>query len=384
MLDAIGYPALAEVSGYVGQDGFRLACEAISRHYRQRCLIERCNTVVASLKAADGAEVIDKNVSFLERAIESVDDSLDGEELSPRGQELSHFLEDQSIEIQRVRWPVSDLQIACDLTTQHFCVLAAYPGAGKTSMAIQLAESVAKDADEPGSVLFFTLEMAKHELDAIWLAARLGCTSQDILMRRLLPEQLAEASKVMAEWQERKDVVVHDCVGDTTVAGIVRTIRTHKRRYPGARLCIIDYLQLIDRAQGEDLFTLVSTATRVFKKLQAELGICIVILSQFSKDGTKDKDRRPSLSALKRASDIEANATSICFMHTLGINGDGSRRIEFSCMKNRHGSIGDNSTKEIIFDAPKGQVFRSVHMTRAVDRHDMLSVKPSETEDLFA
>ncbi len=156
-------------------------------------------------------------------------------------------------------------------------------------------------------------------------------------------------------------------------------------------LVVVDYLQILDAANPrQSPYDRISEATRALKQLALELRICVLVLSQISREGRKQiKNARtgavqanpePSLSDLAGSGSIEADADAVVFIWPPGIETGPSLNVELKVAKNRGGSEGSISA---VFHRSAGQVFIEVPPeepeSRAHHAHE-----PDASEDKYA
>lgn len=88
-----------------------------------------------------------------------------------------------------------------------------------------------------------------------------------------------------------------------------------KRHGDSKKLCVIDYLQLIELASAERQDLRIADATRKLKKLSGELAIPIVLLSQLNRSLEQRPNKRPMASDLRDSGSIEQDADLILFIY---------------------------------------------------------------------
>ena len=111
------------------------------------------------------------------------------------------------------------------------------------------------------------------------------------------------------------------------------------------KIVIIDYLQLI-RLDGEGVqnrVLAIENITTRLKNIASELGITIVILSQFSRDYQKRENKKPILSDLRQSGSIEQDSNIVILLHKSDelVNTSKTKTlIEIIVAKNRSGRCG--------------------------------------------
>lgn len=238
-------------------------------------------------------------------------------------------------------------------------ILAARPGMGKTSFALNIATNVAKKQKIP--VAIFSLEMTKDQLTSRILSAEAGIDSQAFRTGKLKDEDwddLARASEMLHD----APIYMDDTSGITIpeVKAKIRRINQDPSR-PDIGLVIIDYLQLMTSGRRtENRVQEISNITRNLKIMAKELNVPVIALSQLSRSAEKAtgrSDHRPQLSDLRDSGSIEQDADVVLFLYRQAYynsHQDGAeeqqadeRTAECIVAKNRH---GETSTVQLGWD----------------------------------
>ena len=227
------------------------------------------------------------------------------------------------------------------LNKSDLVLLAARPGMGKTSMALNVALSVAKDTKQ--TVAIFSLEMSKEQL-----ATRLLSSEALVENTRLINGDLRETDWVKiadaASALSRTDIRIDDNPLLT-----VADMNAKCRRLDNLGLVVIDYLQLMTSAggkqahSGESRQQAVSDISRMLKIMAKELNVPVICLSQLSRANEKRDDKRPMLSDLRESGAIEQDADIVMFLFREDYySPDSEKRNIAECIvaKNRHGETG--------------------------------------------
>ena len=219
-------------------------------------------------------------------------------------------------------------------------LLAARPGMGKTSMALNVALSAAKTSGK--TVAIFSLEMSKEQLVTRLIAAE-GLVENQRLTTGNLREsdwvRIAEAASTLSKLDIRID--------DNPLL-TVADMNAKCRRLDNLGLIVIDYLQLMTSAggksyQGENRQQAVSDISRMLKIMAKELQVPVLCLSQLSRANEKREDKRPMLSDLRESGAIEQDADIVMFLYREDYYKEESdKRNTAECIiaKNRHGETG--------------------------------------------
>ena len=219
-------------------------------------------------------------------------------------------------------------------------LLAARPGMGKTSMALNVALNAAKSTGK--TVAIFSLEMSKEQLVTRLIAGE-GLVENQRLITGNLREadwiRIAEASSALS----RLDIRIDDNPLLT-----VADMNAKCRRLENLGLVVIDYVQLMTSAggksyQGENRQQAVSDISRMLKIMAKELQVPVMCLSQLSRANEKRDDKRPMLSDLRESGAIEQDADLVLFLYRDDYyNRDSEKHNIAECIvaKNRHGETG--------------------------------------------
>lgn len=226
------------------------------------------------------------------------------------------------------------------LNKSDLILLAARPGMGKTSMALNMALNVAKGTDR--SVAVFSLEMSKEQLVLRLLSSEALVESNRLRtgsLRETDWERIADAATVL----NRVDIRIDD-----NPLLSVADMNAKCRRLDNLGLVVIDYLQLMTSAGGksrggENRQQVVSDISRTLKIMAKELDVPVICLSQLSRANEKRDDKRPMLSDLRESGAIEQDADIVLFLYRDDYyNEDSEKRNIAECIvaKNRHGETG--------------------------------------------
>lgn len=227
------------------------------------------------------------------------------------------------------------------LNKSDLILLAARPGMGKTSFALNIARSVA--VTQKKKVAFFSLEMSKEQL-----ASRLLSTEGLIESQKIKTGKMSED-----EWSrliQAGDVLSGaELYLDDTPMITVPAMKAKLRRLKDVQLVIIDYLQLMQTGRRIDnRVQEISEITRNLKILAKELNVPVITLSQLSRASEQRAEHRPQLSDMRDSGSIEQDADIVLFLYRADYYNDANENDENNdknsgeCIvaKNRHGEMG--------------------------------------------
>ncbi len=235
------------------------------------------------------------------------------------------------------------------LQKNNMIVLAARPSMGKTSLAMNIAESVALPKEGEGSpTIIFSLEMGHQDL-----GMRLLCARARVSMSRLQDgfcsaeeKQLLASSAI----ELKKAPIVIDDSSNITIMELrakARRIASRIQNKYGrpVGLIVVDYLQLLagtNPSVGRE--QQISEISRGIKGLAKELEVPVVVLSQLNRDMEKEK-RKPRLSDLRESGSIEQDADVVLLLSKPKDSEDEFQTIQnvadLIVAKQRNGPVGE-------------------------------------------
>ena len=226
--------------------------------------------------------------------------------------------------------------ITSGLNKSDLIIIAARPGMGKTSFAMNIAKNVAKSGEK--DVVIFNLEMSKEQLATRMLSTEARVASKSLRNGRIPTDQwtrLATAAGYLS---------ILPMFIDDTASMTVQQIKSKLRRVKNLGLIIIDYLQLMDsNSHSDNRVTVISEITRQLKIMAKELNVPVILLSQLSRAVESRNDKRPMLSDLRESGSIEQDADIVLFLYRDAYyNKDNQQQNVSECIiaKNRHGETG--------------------------------------------
>ncbi len=203
-------------------------------------------------------------------------------------------------------------------------VIGARPSMGKTALALNLAEQIARAGRTPWNphprgpnvaVGVFSLEMSKAAVAQRFLSALSQVNSHDLRSGKRFAED--EWRRIIAACGELKEcpIFVDDTPGLTVLA-----LRARARRMVAqhdVRAVFIDYLQLLTApgSARESRQVEVSAISRSIKALARELNIPVICLSQLNRASEQREGNRPRMSDLRESGSVEQDADVVMLLH---------------------------------------------------------------------
>ena len=226
------------------------------------------------------------------------------------------------------------------LNKSDLLLLAARPGMGKTSFALNIALNVARSSRK--TVAVFSLEMSAEQLVTRILSGEALVENYRLRTGNLREtdwQKIAAAASVLNQLDIRVD--------DNPMLSAA-DMNAKCRRLDNLGLVVIDYLQLMTSAgdksnRGENRQQVGSDISRMMKIMAKELNVPVICLSQLSRANEKRDDKRPMLSDLRESGAIEQDADIVMFLYRDDYyNEDSEKHNIAECIiaKNRHGETG--------------------------------------------
>jgi len=230
---------------------------------------------------------------------------------------------------------------------QEMIVLAARPGMGKTSLALNFAEAAAvPKRGEPVATLIFSLEMSASQL-----AMRMLCSKAGVDMQKLRGGVVGQKGEELQQLLDAADefakapIFIDDSSHLSIMELRAKARRLHARHKLG--LIIVDYLQLLSPTDAQvPREQQVAEASRGLKALAKELDLPVVVLSQLNRSPEKE-NRTPRLADLRESGAIEQDADVVLMLtRPVKDSDDGSPAsddspTELIVAKQRNGPVGE-------------------------------------------
>ncbi len=217
-------------------------------------------------------------------------------------------------------------------------ILAARPGVGKTSFALNIARNVAVKNKE--TVAVFSLEMGKEELvNRIWTSYAMV----DSAKLKTGDLEMDDWDRLSQSLTPLSDAPIYiDDKSNTTVTEI--SAKCHRLKMEkNLGLVIVDYLQLMHSGgKVESRQNEVSEMSRALKIMAKELEVPVLTLSQLSRSIEQRTDKTPMLSDLRESGSIEQDADMVMFLNRKDEDKeDGNPNlVDLTIAKHRSGPTG--------------------------------------------
>ena len=220
--------------------------------------------------------------------------------------------------------------------------MAGKSGAGKTSLALQMAQEFAEDSSH--SILFLSLEMKGWEL-----VARLFCALERVDYRLLRlgvkPPHYEQREKHFKDFLKKADFEI--CEYGYTFAEVEKIIREgYRDKKPD--VIFLDFIQLVEWKNFKDQRLAFMEYIRKLKELAKRENIGVVVVSQVRRlPSGADYNRPPDITDLLGSGSLEQTADVVLIVYYRQ-EGDEERQYFIHLAKNRH---GETLKKPVVFFA---------------------------------
>lgn len=210
-------------------------------------------------------------------------------------------------------------------------IVAARPMIGKTTLAENIVDHWALDADKP--VLFVSLEMRLSKLMDRGVSRWSGVPSQRLLRGVTTHDE----DVLIADAMDRRKMLNIWYVDDPS--GTTASVRAAAARVGlvsnGLTGIVVDYLQILKDA-GDQETQRVTRISRTLKGIAREFDVPMIVLSQLSRQSEYRQDPHPRLHDLRESGAIEQDADVVFGLY----RPRGSGILDLDILKNRQGPSG--------------------------------------------
>ena len=235
------------------------------------------------------------------------------------------------------------LNRVCNGLGAGFHVIAAEPGAGKTTFAWQIANQIAALAKVP--VIYINYEQSKAELREKTLSRLTGIDTRHFRRGKLTLEDPINKPKVLAALgQYAIETAPHTTIVEadekTTTLEIEMIVQGVLKK-AGATSCllVVDYLQLVPLSENQgktasNMMDKVTLSISALRRIARKLNVSVLAISSQNRAGYKKKN----LGVFKETGNIEYGAdTASVLVPSKASDTDEYRCLDLLVMKNRNG-----------------------------------------------
>lgn len=215
----------------------------------------------------------------------------------------------------------------------NLVILAARPGTGKTTLAMNIAQFLS--VEQKKNVGVFSLEMSKEELVDRLLVSQADIDAWKLKTGNLDDNEWVALSNAMGELAEAPLYI------DDTPGLSILEMRTKARRLQveyGVDIIFVDYLQLAKSRNLENRVQEIGEVSQGLKNLARELKVPVIALSQLSRAVEQRGTKRPVLADLRDSGSIEQDADIVMFLYRE--DEDNVESMTLDIAKHRNGPLG--------------------------------------------
>ncbi|MDR2493287.1 MAG: replicative DNA helicase [Coriobacteriales bacterium] len=244
-------------------------------------------------------------------------------------------------------------------------ILAARPGVGKTSFALNMITNAARAGT---SVAFFSLEMPAVQLVMRILSAEAMIDNFKLKTGNVSETEVHEIIKTI-DRLGKCQIAIDDSMGITILELRAKARRQLRNAEKNKGIVVVDYLQLVSSRgpRVSERHLEVAEITRGLKSLAKDLDVPVLALSQLSRAAEMRADKRPLLSDLRESGSIEQDADVVLFIERTLRKDDAPNKdaadpgiAKLIIAKNRNGSTAQIDLKFI----PEFTSFRDMAVER--------------------
>lgn len=231
-------------------------------------------------------------------------------------------------------------KLTTGLQPSDLIIVAGRPSMGKTTFAVNIAESAAIAAQVP--VAIYSMEMSAEQL-AFRMIASLGQVNQTKLRTGEFEQDDWNSINSAVQLMTEAPIFIDDTPALSPTELRARARRLKRQHDVG--LVVVDYLQLMQvQGSNENRATEISEISRSLKALAKELNVPVIALSQLNRSVEQRQDKRPVMSDLRESGAIEQDADLIVFIYREEVYMPETTRkgmADIILAKQRNGPIGD-------------------------------------------
>lgn len=321
--------------------------ETIKNNAQLRELIYAAEKI--SEESYDASQDIDTVLDLAERQIMEVTRQRRGAEFESSSMIVGRVMEQLAkLRSQKGVTGIRTGYVELDACTNGFqrgdlIILAARPAMGKSALALNFANEVAKLND--GAVAIFSLEMPSDSMMKRLLSSESQVDSYKIRDGKLTDSEMSRLHFAGNQLSERNIFI--DDTSSIKVSQIFSKCRKLKSQYDSLSLVVIDYLQLITGTRADSRQQEVSDISRNLKILAKELDCPVIALSQLARKVEERTDHEPQLSDLRESGSIEQDADIVMFIYREDYytkdkdedSNDDTSIVDLSLAKHRNGAL---------------------------------------------
>lgn len=191
----------------------------------------------------------------------------------------------------------------------NYIILAARPSMGKSALALNIAENVAKKHEEP--VLFVSVEMSASLLVGRMITARTGIPVNKLLRGEIRDSQWSLVTNALAQISKIQVYISDRLRACEEIVAQVKLFAAKKK----PRLIIVDHLQCVVGTKRENRAHEVTEISGTLKFLAKEIDCPMIACCQLNRGVEGRQERKPTLADLRESGAIEQDADVVAFIY---------------------------------------------------------------------
>lgn len=252
----------------------------------------------------------------------------------------AYAMEEDSASFKGVPTGFNDLDNLIDgFQESEHIILAARPGMGKTSLALDICRNVASRGK---GVLLFTMEMSRNRIADRFICGQAMVSVQSFKRRELPGSEKAKVNAALAQLAKMPITVVD---GQWNTTEIRSKIIRQQQEHGNLGLVVIDFLTKINEPRRGNISThdLVGGVAQNLQNMAIELNVPILTLAQLSRAVERRDRKKPVLSDLRESGNIEEACDKVLFIYRdeyYNTKAENKGIAEIIVAKNRDGPVG--------------------------------------------
>ncbi len=202
-------------------------------------------------------------------------------------------------------------QLTNGLQPGQMIIVAARPGVGKSTLALDVARHAA--VKQRKAAVIFSLEMSKTEITMRLLSAEAQIRLSHMRSGSMNDQDWERIVRRMSEISDAP-LYIDDSPNMTMME--IRAKARRLKQKADLKLIVLDYLQLMSSGKRvESRQQEVSEFSRQMKLLAKELEVPVIAISQLNRGPEQRTDKRPMLSDLRESGSLEQDADMVILVH---------------------------------------------------------------------
>jgi len=283
----------------------------------KRSLRELINICQKSAQECFDSNDIQKALDNIQKNIDKISKSTFGRQTSIKIGDLLEERIDHYEELQKNKGAVTGIpsgfqeidNLTAGFQNGDLIIIAGRPSMGKTALGFNIVVNAGKSG--------FSSAVFSYEMPNRHLADRIVSNESRVDSRRFRTGLFTGEhwAKIIAAAGRINELEIYlEDNSNLNHQELRRSIWEHKKKHD-IKLCLIDYLQLIEGDRGVNRDNEIGSITRMLKKTAKSLNIPIILISQLNRDLEKRGTKRPILADLRESGSIEQDADIVAFVY---------------------------------------------------------------------